>query len=185
MKRPPSLEDAAMDAVDEDMRDIVVLISLFVPKDRVFHDRETSGGVRREMQRYSLGGIVTKTLVNEDPDAPVIDDRLLRFRQRYFGDGVEDLGAAHGTGAVVQKPCIDTGFVKHVVSAAPNVMDRRRRDIAQTYRTFLARTVEMTAFLRRGHEGTWRSALGDSLALGHFLFCFYQFRSFEHEVKPT
>jgi hypothetical protein len=65
-----------MDAVDEDVRDIVVIL-LLVPKDRVFHDRETSGGIRREMQRYSFCRIVTKTLVNEDPDAPVIDDRLL------------------------------------------------------------------------------------------------------------
>jgi hypothetical protein len=41
----------------------------------------------------------------------------------------------------------------------------------------------MTAFFRRrGREGTWRSALGDSLALGHFvLFLIYQ--CFEHEAK--
>ncbi len=67
-----------MDAVDEDVRDIIIVtVGLLVPKDRVFHDRESAGGVRREMQRYSLGRIVTETLVNEDPDAPVIDDRLL------------------------------------------------------------------------------------------------------------
>ena len=174
---PPSVKNTALHAIDENIGNhIGIIINPGIPEYGIVH----SSSLHIEVQRHSHGRVILKAQTNEGCDAL----KKLRRRWRKNWDresgkndrqGVGHFGAAHGARVVIEKPCIDARLVEDVFSVTSDVMNGRRGYAVQANRAVFAGTVEVAprrTILGRGRQGTWRPALGQSLALGHFLCIF-------------